>query len=119
MDLSFSGNVTLLFIQDLLADGVINSAFVCAILVISVRRSCSFPLIKKRWEEFLITLNLKKIYFRKHLPVSDALLYNSVCPYKTQCQSKKWDGEILSVQKHSWTAALVLCRESELSGIHA
>lgn len=54
----------------------------------------------------------------KHLPVSGALLYNSVCPYKTQCQSKKRDDKILSVQKHSWTAALVPCRESELPGMH-
>lgn len=49
----------------------------------------------------------------KHPPFSGALLYNSVCPYKTQCQSKKQeqDDKILSVQQHSWAAALVPCTE--------
>lgn len=53
-----------------------------------------------------------------HLPFSGALLYNSVCPYKTKCQNTEGDDKILSVQKHSWAAALVPCRELELSGTH-
>lgn len=52
MDLGFSGNVALLFVWDLLADGIISSAFVYALLVIPVWRSFSFLLIKKRGEEF-------------------------------------------------------------------
>lgn len=46
MDLGFSGSVTLPFRQDLLAAQIINS--VCAILVISVRRSYSSFLFSKK-----------------------------------------------------------------------
>ena len=54
----------------------------------------------------------------KHLPVS-ALLVNPVCPYKTLVPKTKWDDNTLSVQKHNWTAALVLCREPQLPVITA
>lgn len=63
MDLGFSGNVTLLFRQDLLAAGIISSVFMCAVLIVSVRRSySSFLFIKKRGQGkelyvFLKTLN--------------------------------------------------------------